>query len=218
MKSFLAAAALLVAGGLPVFGKPDMPKEMPDFEVRPAVNVGPDDLTRVDGKHDWKSWLEAKFPDASGTWPKEAESAFAALRGNQAWDYVGKGDFDRDGAPTAVFVKVEKLPKSKKAFPRRLVVAKWLKGRWTPLLSLDGGKSARMNGRTMPDFSQPRFYAYTVSFFIGNPDEMAHPGAHISVNFVSREGLVLAEPISFCFLPEKAKYASIEGDGDWSTD
>ena len=83
---------------------------------------------------------------------------------------------------------------------------------------MDGGKGVRMNENPGRAYHQPQFYGYTISFYIGDPQEQAHPGAHISMNVVNREGRVLAEPISFCYLPGKKKYASLEGDGDWDAD
>lgn len=213
-----AAFSLTLAGGLSAYGKADMPKEIPDFEVRPAIVIGPDDLVDVGAKQDWKGWLDKKFPDASETWPKAASAAFAKALGDAKWDFIGKGDFDRDGAPTCLLIGVERLPKTGHVIVKRLAVLKWLGDRWTELLRMDGGKGVRMNGNPQEDLSQPRFYAYTISFYIGEPKEAAHPGASISMNVVNREGRVLAEPIHFCFLPGKKKYASLEGDGDWTTD
>jgi hypothetical protein len=91
--------------------------------------------------------LEKKFPDASESWPQEASAGFDKTLGDAKWDFIGKVDSDRDGAPTGLLVGIERLPKTGKVIVRKLAVLKWQEGRWTELLRMDGGKGIRMDGK-----------------------------------------------------------------------
>ncbi|HXT01395.1 MAG TPA: hypothetical protein VN915_12015 [Elusimicrobiota bacterium] len=218
MNATLVALSFLLAGGLSAHGQADSPKEIPDFDVRPKVVIGPDDLTDVDAEHDWKSWLEKNFPDASDSWPKAAAAAFTKAAGEEKWDFVAKGDFDRDGAPTGLLIRTERLPRFGQIIVKKLAVLKWQGGRWTEMLWMADGKVFRRNGKLRRGLSRPSFFGYGISFFVGHPEEKSHPGAVINMYNVNSEGRGLTDGMSFCFMPEKKKYASLEGDGDWETE
>lgn len=218
MKSAIAALVFLLVGGVSPRAQADSPKEIPDFEVRPKIVIGPDDKTDVDTEHDWKGWLEKKFPDASESWPKEASAALVKVEGAEKWDFVGKGDFDRDGAPTVMLIRVERLPKFGQVIVKKMGVFKWQGGRWAEMLWMADGKVFRRNGRLAKHLSGPRFYGYGISFYIGHPEDKSHPGASINMYVVSRTGQGISDGIYFCFSTDEKKYASEEGDGDWSVE
>lgn len=145
--------------------------------------------TAIAVKPDWKGWLAKNFPDASASWPEDCAGSFDAARGGAAWEFVGKGDIERDGVPTALMIR------TKSAFdthrPKRLIVealriARCAGGKWKDALSLEG--------------------AYDVSLSYDEPADPIAPGLAVSAALVDADGNVASEDEEFYFLPKLGRY------------
>lgn len=155
---------------------------------------------------DWKGWLDKNFPDASAGWPDAAKRAFAAVSGDGKWAYVGKGNIDRDGAPTALMVRFKDAPQQGYLVVDRLVVSKWADGKWNELLRADAGDGLTVNGIKPGALQSPVFSGYEVEFFAGNPENTKHPGMWITLKAVDKDGNALTEDADFFYVPKSKKY------------
>ncbi len=163
---------------------------------------------RIDAESgaDWKGWLNKNFPDASSAWPAAAAKSFPEVVGKERWDYVGKGDIDRDGSPTGLLIRFEAKPKQGYLVVSRLVIAKWLDGRWTRLLSADEERGIAVNG-IKPGAMQSRdFHGYQLTLFAGDPDDTQNPGMWTILEAVDRKGETLTEPADFYYAPKAKRY------------
>lgn len=160
----------------------------------------------VKTKTDWKAWLDKNFPDASSSWPAEASKSFSSIAGDAKWDYVGKGDIDRDGAPTALLLKFEEAPQGGYRIISHLVVAKWLDGKWNELLEADASMGLTVNGVQPGAMQSPDFHGYRLSLFAGDTDDADNPGMWIILDAVDQKGEVLTEPANFYYAPKSKRY------------
>lgn len=200
MKTFLillAAAGAAVAQNLSDL--PPLPK------ARPKEKVDWNALVRVSPETEWKDWIASNFPDRSGQWPPEAVKAFGAAAGDEKWDYVAKGDFDRDGKPTALLVRF--ADSAHATIVTALIITKWRNGKWTPMLSMEEDKGVKMNGDLLEDLSSPRFHGYVIDLGVGNRKDPKHPGMFTYVEMANRKGVAMTESVQFYLLAKEQKYA-----------
>ncbi|MBI4656242.1 MAG: hypothetical protein HY746_05785 [Elusimicrobia bacterium] len=99
------------------------------------------DRIDVSTSTNWKSWLNEYYPDISRKWPKEALESFEKIKEkNGNWDFIGKGNYNWDKKPTALFVKLKEDGNLE-----RLSVYKWKNKNWKQAFGLTG-QSVYING------------------------------------------------------------------------
>jgi hypothetical protein len=145
----------------------------------------------VNAKADWKGWLTKTFPDASKSWTADCAKSAGPAAGIEEWDFLGKGDIDRDDAPTLLMIRIRASPKKKRRIVTGLSVKKCVYGRWDTLLNLSGDHDVRFDS--------------------GDPKDAVSPGLTISAALVDAEGKVISEDEDYFFLPKLQRYG---GDAD----
>lgn len=139
----------------------------------------------VSPKEDWKGWLQKNFPDRSASWPAECVESFGAAAGTVKWDFIGKGDIDRDGAPTALLVRVQPSPSEERLIVRDLAVKQCAGGHWKDLLT-EGGDEVRLDA--------------------GDPEDKVAPGLEILLTPVDENGDAAGDEESTFYLPTLGRY------------
>ena len=173
--------------------------EARERKARNQINVEP--------HKDWKGWLDNNFPDASAAWPAAALGAFTAVAQRGRWDYVGKGNIDRDGAPTGLLIRFKDKPLKGYLILDRLIVTKWLDGKWTELLNLDAGDGLAVGGVKPGAMQSPQFHGYHLRLFAGDPDDASNPGMWISVK-AGRVPKAVEIVVAFGWCPDSSRFVS----------
>lgn len=155
---------------------------------------------------DWKGWLDVNFPDASASWPKDVAKLFLGVVGDEKWSYVGKGNIDRDGAPTGLLIRFKDAPQKGYLIVSRLVVLKWQSGKWAELLKIDSKDGITVNGVKPGAMQSPEFKGYQLDFFAGDPNDRDNPGMWTTVQAVNKIGDALTEAADFYYAPKAKKY------------
>ena len=166
----------------------------------------------------WRAWLKEVFPDASRSWPAAGAKKFERIAAEGRWDFIGKGDADRDGAPTGLLIRAREASGSARkdrAVFSRLLIVRWKDGRWRELLRLDDGAGASMNGKALDYVNGVSFEGgYEVSFSTGGgmvfPDEGEERdegrGLVVSALPLNRNGSTAVNFLRFWYSPKKKKY------------
>jgi hypothetical protein len=205
MTTALLLLALRLAG--PARGQPVNLSELPALpKVREKVKADPDGIVRVGARSRWKGWLAARYPDRSKDWPREAAKDFASAAAGKKWDFIGKGDIDGDGTPTALLLRLARPPRPGDAIVSQLTVLKWREGKWAAALSLDQDKGVTMNGTRLPAMSSPDFRGYFIDFGEGTP-------ITIFVEMANPKGVPMTDPARFSYRPKADQYDVDDGDG-----
>lgn len=170
-----------------------------------AIGVGDPDA--------WKGWLSAAFPDASPSWPKGAAEGLAGLFGDAKPDFIGKGDYHRDGKPTALLVYLRKLPSRKRWYVTRLAVVKWKDGSWREALKLDASGGVFANGDKLDAASSAdpkRFAQFGVTLFsvVPGPSDQGDPGLWIEEVPVDANGKGMNDGVTFHYSPKDDFYSA----------
>jgi hypothetical protein len=163
-------------------------------------------VTFIEEETDWTGWLAKNFPDASKAWPAAAGKSFERFAGGGKWDYVGKGDIDRDGSPTGLLIQVRKSAHSGDLVVTRLRVVKWMAKDWTELLNLDAKEGTTVDGVKPGAMESSDFRGYSVMLFAGDPEDAKHPGMVLMVQAVDAHDDTVTEDADYFFVPSAKKY------------
>lgn len=199
----LSLIAVFVA---PARGQAARLSDLPPLpEARPKIRADPDGLIRVAAGADWRGWLARHSPDRSSSWPAPAAESFALLAKEESWDYVGRGDFDRDGTPTALLLKFRPSKAPDAGVVDRLTIAKWRDGTWVKPVDLRAGKGASLNGAPYRDFEWE--YGYLIDLVRENPKDAARPGLSFFLELANGRGQGYSDPTQVYFDAKTRRYA-----------
>src|ERR1019366_5980297 len=109
-------------------------------------------------------------------------------------------------APTGLLINVKESPRSGNLIVLKLLVVKWMSGKWKELVRLDADKGMSANGAPLGGFNNPDFHGYDLTFSAGDKKDKTHPGFWLLAKGVSQEGDILSEDLDFYYLPKEKKY------------
>lgn len=154
----------------------------------------------VNERRDWRGWLAKNYPDGSASWSADCAKTLDA----QGWDFVAKGDFNKNGIPTAL--KVRFAPAAAGAKGRMVVgfsIAECRDGAWAEILGLDAKKGLWANGVELKGLRLAALRGFGVSLATGIK---ASPGLQVVAKALNEKGGGISEGVDFTYDPESKKY------------
>lgn len=170
-----------------------------------ATPSRPDGLVHVAVDTKWRAWLNRHYPSRSSSWPEPAAKAFKALEGAADWDYIGKGDYDADSAPSAVLIKFAPGKKASLGVMSRFTVYKWRDGKWTELVDLDAEHGAKLNGEGDEDLNCQD--GYLLDLVLGNRKSQDRPGLSFFLELANKNGQGMSDAAQLYYSRKTGKYA-----------
>lgn len=155
----------------------------------------------LDAGGDWKIWLARFYPDVSATWPAAARRKLDDRLKNETWDYVGKGDFHKDGTPTALLLRCSPAPDGKRLTIKKLGLVSWSNGQWRERLLLGTGGMVQ-EGKKLA-VGKMKIAGYSLTLSTGLP---AAPALHLSAVALDASGRGISEGADFYFDPDSGHY------------
>jgi hypothetical protein len=180
--------------------------DKPRVHHPPVVNTSAEHQSwmSINERRDWRVWISSNYPDNSASWPAACSKTLVAASNGVDWDFTGKGDFNKNGVPTALFVRFGKSSTGKKG--RMIVkfsIAECSGDKWSEILGLDSKTGISANGEVLDGLTLENLHGYGVTLATGIK---ASPGLQIAASALDDKGRGISESVDFTYRPSERKY------------
>ncbi len=167
------------------------------------------------GEAAWKDWLREQFPDERERWPKAAVAGLALVEGKGSWDFVGAGDYQRDGIPTLLLIRTRTVTGTDGRPPwtavDRLRIARRTRGAWKTALEIDRGR-LEIGGEVPAELDNPAIKWFTGEFSVAtdsapaDDENRAYPGLQLGVSPLDAKGNAFGDGCTVKYFREGRRY------------